>query len=177
VLLHFGWDWRRKGGDLFCAVVAGLRDSGRDVVGVTVGGGDEARAAGRRLGLEPAVLQVHEARDDVRVFYAAADAFVAPSRAEGTPYSVLEAVSSGTAVVASEIPGHVDIARGFPACRLVTLEPGAICAAAASLLDRSPQQADMDARAGHEWVRENRHLDSWTEALMEHYEAALAGGR
>ena len=174
VLIHFGWDWHRKGGDLFCAALAELRNAGRDVVGVTVGNPERAVAAARRLDLEPAALLVHEARADVRAFYAAADVFMAPSRAEGTPYSVLEAVSSGAAVVASEIPGHIEIGRSVPACRLVALEPGALSAEASSLLDRSAKQVQADARAGHEWVRHNRDLAAWTEALMDRYADALA---
>ncbi|MGH2978123.1 MAG: glycosyltransferase family 4 protein [Solirubrobacterales bacterium] len=175
VLVHFGWDWHRKGGDLFCETVARLRDAGRDVVGVTVGSRGPAEPAAQRLGLPPELLRVHESREDVRAFYAAADVFVAPSRAEGTPYSLLEAVSSGTGVVASDIPGHGDIGRNVPACRLVPLETAALADAAATLLDRPAQQTERDARAGHDWVRQHRHLTRWTEALVELYETALTG--
>jgi glycosyltransferase involved in cell wall biosynthesis len=120
-------------------------------------------------------LRVHESRDDVRVFYAAADVFMAPSRAEGTPYSVLEAVSSGTGVVASEIPGHIAIGRNVPACRLTALDSAAMSGAAASLLDRPAQQVQSDARAGHDWMRQNRDLARWSEELIERYEIALSG--
>lgn len=176
VLAHFGWDWRRKGGDLFCAAVARLRDAGGEVVGITVGSEGPARAAARQLGLGSDVLRVHEARQDVRAFYAAADVFMAPSRAEGTPYSVLEAVSSGTAVVASDIPGHIEIGRSVPGCRLAPLaDPAALERATTDLLDRSPHEVDSDARAGHDWVRRNRDLAQWTEALIERYEAVVGG--
>ena len=175
VLVHFGWDWERKGGDVFCEAVARLRGSGREVVGLTVGSPDRAAQTARRLGLAADVLRVQEARDDVRGFYCAADVFVASSRAEGTPYSVLEAVSCGAAIVASEIPGHVEIGREVPGCRMIPLDDAAAAAdAAAALLDRTAEQAGGDARAGHEWVRRNRDLAAWTEALMRRYEAAQA---
>jgi D-inositol-3-phosphate glycosyltransferase len=173
-LMHFGWDWHRKGGDVFCAAVAALRASGRDVVGVTVGGGAAATAAADGLGLPPEVLRVEEPRDDVRTFHAAADVFIAPSRAEGTPYSVLEAVSSGVPVVASEIPGHTDIGHGMPGVRLVPLEPGAVRDATAALLDRSAEAAARDSQAGRAWMRRNRDLGRWSEELVERYEAALS---
>jgi glycosyltransferase involved in cell wall biosynthesis len=175
-LVHFGWDWERKGGDLFCAAVARLRDAGRNVVGIAVGSRGPAEEEAARVGLAPDVLRVHEARQDVRSFYAAADVFLAPSRAEGTPYSVLEAVSSGAAVVASEIPGHVEIGRSVPGCVLVPLQPAAVAEATAALLERPPPDVERDARAGHEWVREHRHLAGWTAALMERYERTLADG-
>ena len=170
-LMHFGWDWHRKGGDIFCAAVAGLRDSGRELVGMTVGGGDAAREAAAAAGLPPEVLRVQDSRDDVRAFHAAADVFVAPSRAEGTPYSVLEAVSSGLPVVGSEIPGHVDIARSGAGFRLVPLDAGAVRDAAAALLDRPAGQVRRDAEAGRAWVREHRGLARWSEELIERYAA------
>lgn len=177
LLVHFGWDWHRKGGDVFCESVRRLADAGRDVAGVTVGGGDAARTAARELGLPPAALRVDEARDDVRVFYAAADVFVAPSRAEGTPYSVLEALSSGAPVVASRIPGHVEIGDEVGACRLVPLDPGAVAETAAAVLDRPAARAADEAAAGRAWVRHNRDLARWSEQLMERYEEALPTGR
>jgi glycosyltransferase involved in cell wall biosynthesis len=177
VLAHFGWDWHRKGGDLFCQTVARLRAAGRDVLGITVGSHGPAQAAAAQLGLSSDVLRVHDAQQDVRAFYAAADVFMAPSRAEGTPYSVLEAVSSGVGVVASEIPGHIEIGRSVPGCRLVPHDPAALESAAAALLDRPPQEVEVHARAGHDWVRRNRDLGPWTEALIERYEAALRGRR
>ena len=164
VLVHFGWDWHRKGGDLFCAAVARLREAGRDVVGITVGGRDEAG---------PAVRTVSP-REDVRTFYAAANVFMSPSRAEGTPYSVLEAILTGTAVVASDIPGHRDVSA--PACVLAPLDAGALAGAAAALLDRPPSVVGSDARGGHDWVRMNRGLAAWTAALMDRYESVTGVG-
>ena len=38
LLVHFGWDWPRKGGDLYSQALAKLRESGIAVAGVTVGG-------------------------------------------------------------------------------------------------------------------------------------------
>ena len=37
LLVHFGWDWERKGGDLFLTAVDVLARSGRDVLGLCVG--------------------------------------------------------------------------------------------------------------------------------------------
>ena len=51
LLVHFGWDWHRKGGDLFMQAVRTLRERGIEAVGVTVGGGDPARALREQLGL------------------------------------------------------------------------------------------------------------------------------
>jgi glycosyltransferase involved in cell wall biosynthesis len=172
LLVHFGWDWPRKGGDLFCESLAQLRGSGLDVTGVTVGGGEAAREHGARLGLGDDLV-VLEPTDDVQAMYAAADVFVAPSRAEGTPFSVLEAVSSGTAAVVSDIPGHATVGTHAPACVITPLEPAAIAGATRELLQRDPSRAEADALAGHAWLRENLGLGPWAESLVDRYERLL----
>jgi glycosyltransferase involved in cell wall biosynthesis len=169
LLVHFGWDWLRKGGDVFEEALVRLRDSDADLAGVTVGGGDDARALSERLGLGDE-LTVLEPTDKVQQMYAAADVFVAPSRAEGTPYSVLEAVSSGTAAVVSDIPGHAMVGAHAPACVITPLEPAAMAAAIKRLLEREPAQVAADSMAGHAWLRENLGLRKWAEAMVDRYE-------
>jgi len=50
-------------------------------------------------------------RDDVPAFLERADVFVLPSRAEGMSNALLEAMSLGLPVVASRIPGNVDVVQ------------------------------------------------------------------
>jgi glycosyltransferase involved in cell wall biosynthesis len=174
LLVHFGWDWMRKGGDVFEEALRRLRDSDQELAGVTVGGGEAARALGDRLGLGDE-LTVLEPTDKVQQMYAAADVFVAPSRAEGTPFSVLEAVSSGTAAVVSDIPGHATVGAHAPACVIAPLDAGAMAAEIRRLLDRDPAQVAADSLAGHAWLRENLGLGSWAAAMVDRY-AGLLGG-
>ena len=174
LLVHFGWDWMRKGGDVFEEALRRLRDSDANLAGVTVGGGDDARALGERLGLGEE-LTVLEPTDKVQQMYAAADVFVAPSRAEGTPFSVLEAVSSGTAAVVSDIPGHATVGAHAPACVITPLDPEAMAAAIRKLLERDPAQVAADSLAGHAWLRENLGLGQWAAAMVDRY-ARLLGG-
>lgn len=172
LLIHFGWDWERKGGDLFLHALRLLRDRGIEAVGVTVGGGREARALRDRLDLNHAA-HVLEPTNDVGSLYAAADVFLSPSRAEGTPYSVMEALASGTAVVASDIPGHSLMGRGVASCVIAPRDPAAIAAATQRLLDRDPHEVAADALGSHLWMRDNLHLSRWSAGLVERYERAL----
>jgi glycosyltransferase involved in cell wall biosynthesis len=156
VLLHFGWDWERKGGDVYAEAVRRLRGGGRAVTAATVGG------EGDGLVPLPAGLRV-------QTLYAAADVFVSPSRAEGMPFAVLEALASGLPVAGSDIPGQAAVGRGLGACRLVQLEPQRLADAIASLLDRDPDAAERDAREATERVRTEYDLAPWAERLLGVY--------
>ena len=175
LLVHFGWDWDRKGGDLFLQAVRRLRERGIEAVGVTVGGGGPARDLREQLHLGHAV-HVLEPTDDVRTLYAAADVFLSPSRAEGTPYSVMEALSSGTPVVASDIPGHAMMGAGIGSCVITPHDPAAIAAAVEGLVERDTHEIAADALGAHLWMRENLHLPRWSAGLVERYEHALGAG-
>ena len=175
LLVHFGWDWDRKGGDLFMAAVRKLRERGIEAVGVTVGGGAPARELREQLDLGHAV-HVLEPTDDVGTLYAAADVFCSPSRAEGTPYSVMEALSSGTPVVASDIPGHAMMGAGIGSCLITQHDPAGIAAAVERLVGRESHEIAADALGAHLWMRENLHLPRWSAGLVERYEHALGAG-
>jgi D-inositol-3-phosphate glycosyltransferase len=172
LLVHFGWDWDRKGGDLFMQAVRALRERGVEAVGVTVGGGEAARQLREELRLGHAV-HVLEPTDAVRTLYAVADVFLSPSRAEGTPYSVMEALSSGTPVVASDIPGHAAMGAGIASCSITPHDPDAIADATQRLLDREPHEVAADALTGHLWMRDHLHLPKWSARLVDRYEHAL----
>ena len=172
LLLHFGWDWHRKGGDLLLRALSELRSSGVPAMVATVGAADDARSLARELGLEDAVLPL-EPRDDVRELLAAADVFASPSRAEGATYSVAEALCCGVPVVASRIPGQEWIAPGEPARELVELDPSDIAAGVRRLLDRPEPLASEQRASAREWVLEHMDIERWSERLLDLYEEIL----
>jgi glycosyltransferase involved in cell wall biosynthesis len=91
------------------------------VVGAERRGGDEVRSAVTRLGLEQRVeLAGHVERDELATLYRGAACLVFPSRYEGFGLPVLEAMASGTPVVATTA-GAVPEVAGDAA---VLVDPG-----------------------------------------------------
>ncbi len=89
---------------------------GREVNGYQA----SVRAAVNRLGLDDKVVFAGE-RSDVPRLLKAADVLLFPSRWEGLPGAVLESCAAGLPVVASDIPGVLEIGRYFPAVRALSL--------------------------------------------------------
>ena len=102
---------------------------------------------------------------------AATDVFVAASRAEGgTPLAVLEALSCGLPVVASDLPSHRFVAERVPGVRVVEREPVQM---ARAILDASTGKDALDAGPGHtshEAVESHFSLDHWCSELFETYD-------
>lgn len=166
VLLHYGWDWHRKAGDLFVDTVALLRDRGHDVVGISVGATKEA-GDGR--------VRVVPPTGELRGLLAAADVFVSCSRAEGMPYSVAEALAAGIAVAATAIPGQVALCEGLSGCRLAGLDAGAIANAVEQLLARDEAAVRADTMTARQRMVERHDLEPWSHDLVELYERLLSG--
>jgi glycosyltransferase involved in cell wall biosynthesis len=128
-------------------ILRATRERGVDAVLCLVGDGPE------RGGLEQAARDLGIARscffvgyqEDVAGYYRLFDAFLLPSVTEGTPVSAIEALASGTPVVANRVGGVPDVVRdgldGF------LVEPGDVDAAAARLATLAGDPA-LRARLG-----------------------------
>jgi glycosyltransferase involved in cell wall biosynthesis len=175
VLLHFGWDWERKGGDLFLDMLWHMRQTaaGAGAIGLSVGGGAAAEASARARGLG-AALRVLAPCDDVRGLHACADAFVSCSRAEGMPFAVLEALAMGVRVVATDIPGQAAVLRERSGCALVQADARQLADAALALLAVSPDVRAEHARSDRAWARREADIRPWARSMVDRYEH-LAG--
>ena len=111
---------------------------------ILAGGGDSAveekvRADAASLGISSQVIFAGT-RGDVPRLLGAADLMIFPSSREGLPGAVLEAAAAGAPVLASDLPGIVEIAERLAQVRCLSLsQPDDVWAAAA---------IDMIARGG-----------------------------
>jgi glycosyltransferase involved in cell wall biosynthesis len=168
VVLHFGWDWHRKGGDLMVAA-AGTFAADERVRWLTVLG---AGAPPPELAGSPAVRGLPPS-DDVSRLYAAADVFLSCSRAEGMPYAMLEALASGLPVVGTDLPGQTPLLTGLPGAEVVAVEPAAIAAGVRRLLAFGPDERERHAHQARERVAASYSLDAWSRNLVDLYGRAL----
>lgn len=171
VVLHFGYDWALKGGDLFVRAIARLRSHGERVVGITVGGGEQARVAADRIAAK-GVIRPIEATSDVRRLYAAADVFASSSTREGMPFAVIEALCLGVPVAATSIPPHRYFAH-LSNVRVVPANDRELAASVSSLFNRDPQAAAVSGAESRAWVRSHFDLKLWAERLGALYDMIL----
>lgn len=174
VLVAFVWEWERKGGPLLLRVIADLAgDRDSRLTALLVGGGPVALQQAKRLGIERAVCAV-PLRPDVRTWFAAADVFVAPSKAEAFGYAPHEAVSCGTPVVASDVSGHRYFGAHLPAMTLAPLavRPFADAVEAELAADRGDRAARI--AASRRYLERHASVDAWVGKLVHVYEEALA---
>lgn len=168
VLLHFAWHPSIKGTDRFLAAVEVLaRSTGRRPLAV-VRGQEEAEALCGRAGLGETV-RLQQPVEDITLLYAASDVLVAPSRREGMPFTLVEALACGTPVVASRLPGHTYLGDHVAACRITDTEPSALASTIASMLDRDPAQAQAEAHVARAWIEENLSLPVAAERMLDLY--------
>ena len=168
VLLTFAWDWDTKGASLFLETVRVLNRRGRDVCGVIVGSEDRAREEAERFHLDGAVHAM-PATEAVTDLYGAADVFVAASVAEGTPFSVLEALACGTPVVASDIAGHRFAAATMPACQLTPRSPLAFAGAIEAEIDAPAEDRAERLALARTQIERDFSLSHWTRRLLGVY--------
>lgn len=139
-----------KNHDMFLAVAAALVREGRDVVFAVVGGGSEEarlRRVAEGLGIGGRVRFLGW-RTDVERVYAGSDVVVLASRNEGTPVSVIEALSSGRAVVATDAGGVREVLQDGRLGVIVGVDDVAAMAAAVGDLLDHPEARERLGSAG-----------------------------
>ena len=145
------------------------QESSRPFVVHLVGDGPKNRDLQRyatRLGLaERLIWHGWLDKGDLRRLYQAADCFLNPSLIEGLPNTVLEAMASGLPVVASRVPGNIDLVKPGVTGYLVSLSsPSEFTPALKTMLEH-PEQSEKMGRAGRELAIRNF---SWNRVAREY---------
>ncbi len=179
-LVGMGWLNRRKGFDLLLRSFATVVQGGHDVNLLLLGEGEERDALqtqAAKLGLHGRVFMPGY-QPNPYPFLSRAEAFVLSSRHEGLPTVILEAMSLGVPVVASDCPfGPAEILDGGQCGLLVPSEDPHMMADAISNLLSSE---DLRLRLRHRGLERAMQYD--TSTVTEKFEALFlelhsSGGR
>lgn len=149
-----------KGLDVLIAAIALLART-RPVQVAIVGEGPyraELEALAASAGLADR-LHLLGRRDDVPRLLKTADVFVFPSRTEGLPNAILEAMAAGVPVVATDVPGCRDLVIHERSGLLVPVDDAAALADEVDRLLTNPDLAARLARAALADVSRNFMLD------------------
>jgi len=129
---------------------------------VVAGDGPEAH---RLDGVSDVLRLGAVAPEEMPALYAAADAYVLPSRGEGLPLGVQEALLSGTSAVVSDDPAFLDGLAGLPGVRFASTDADFLEAVRATLRSGLSRD-DVRRPAAERWG---------AKAFLDAYEAVYRG--
>lgn len=134
---------------------------------VLVGDGPERSAISAEA--EPDRVAVMSARDDLSEIYAAADVFFLPSESEGLSNSLLEAMSSGMAVLASRVGGTPQVVASEQSGLLFDKDDAAELRRDVVLLINDKNLSGQLGARGRELVEQKYSLSRVVSRLEELY--------
>ena len=164
----------QKGFGTLLDAAAALRDRDPQPLVVVAGSGPLHTELARRIDPERLPLRLLGQRGDVAALLAAADVFVLPSRWEGQPLILQEALRAGAAIVATRTGGIPDLAGEDAAVLVPPGDPAALAAALLRVLTE-PGLAKQLSAAAAERARSLPDEEAAVEAVLADYRSALGG--
>lgn len=161
---------RNKAPEVLMSAAARLSVAGVDAPCYIIGGGPLAGELQRRRSqLNATHVQLLGARRDARAIMARLKVFVIPSRHEGLPMVLLEALALGVPVVATSVGGIGEVLSHRETGLLVPSEdPAALADAIRELLVDETLAKDL-SRRGRELVETAFHVDTTAARLLSIY--------
>ncbi len=149
-----------------------------DLVAVVGGSGPEEAAVRERIRTSPRLLERVRyvgpvAEEEKASLLSQTDLFVLPSTSDTSSVALMEAMASGTMVIAPSSGGAAEVVEdGVTGRRVPVLEPGALAAAIGDLVDRAEDRRRI-ARQSAERVRRTSSLDTMARRFISLYELAI----
>ncbi|MBZ0271943.1 glycosyltransferase [bacterium] len=159
----------QKGVDVLLHALSTIDVDTRSRLRVTCAGdgpdADILRTLADELGVAP-LVEFAGWRDDVPALIANADLFVLPSRAEGQPFALLEALAAGVPVIATNVSGIPAALDGGRLGALVPPDDASALAAAIANFARDPEPLRRAASHGPAHIAQRHSLaDAMAETL------------
>ncbi|WP_437744753.1 glycosyltransferase family 4 protein [Sorangium sp. So ce302] len=161
-----------KAHDVLLRALARLRERGVAVAVLVVGDGDERdriHGLARELGVHGAEARFLGFRKDVPDLLVAADFFTLPSRDEGLPLAVLEAMARSLPVVVTPVGGVPEVVRHEEHGLIVPVDGHDALADAIERLASDPALRRRLGEAGHARVRDDFSFEKMTRKYEQLY--------
>jgi starch synthase (maltosyl-transferring) len=165
----------QKGVDVLLHAIAIAREQTANLHLLVAGSGPESNslvALAEELGI---ISHVHFLgwRDDVNALLRAADFFVMPSRWEGMPNAVLEAMAAGLPVIATPAEGSAELVRDGETGRLVPIDDADALAGALTELTRDATQRVAWGQHGQVIARTKFSIATMITRYEQLYESVM----
>jgi glycosyltransferase involved in cell wall biosynthesis len=126
-------------------------------------------------GLDEAV-KILGVREDALEIIKSIDFYISPSRSEGLPYNLLEALAAGKPVMATDIPGNNDIIRKSVEGILVPVNSARTLAhGILTLLELGPEERQAMQQNGKARIQDQFSLNLMAEKTFSIYKKVLEG--
>lgn len=163
-VLMFGSDWYRKGGDI---AIKAIQQLDRVRLNIALSSGleqvkDYIRA---EFGELPAFITFLAPRNDVATYYRMADVFISPSRSEGLPYAVIEAMYCETLLVISDIAPQQNLVPDE--CMFRAEDVSQLSEKIQNMLNKSDK--DLLKQLLRNKAIEKFNLDGWSQQILNIY--------
>lgn len=164
---------KNKGVQEYCVAATALKAAHPEVRCLLVGGFDPGPDSITKADLDNWVargLEYLGPKSDVRDTLAEASVFVLPSYREGTPRSVLEAMSMGRAIITTDVPGcRETVQDGVNGYLCQSQNSEAILAAMQHLYD-NPDLREKMGQASYNLACEKYDVHAVNSVLLTHFE-------
>ena len=161
LLMHMGWSWHRKGGDLLAEAVRSIEaGGGPKLLACSIGAPEDALLGSVRA--LPMSDRVHE-------YHQAADIFVSASRSEGFGNGLVEAMACERVAIAAAAGGQLETFAGIEG--VVTIPVGdaqALARAVRELVERRASWPALGA-ANRRHVLERHSMRRWARDMADAY--------
>lgn len=162
MLLHLGWHWHRKGGDLLALAVDKLnKTTHHKITAFSVGAPNNAE-----LG------EVHSLAmtDEIQKLHQAADIFVSASRSEGFGNGLIEAMACEKVAVAACSAGQVETFASGNGVIPIAVDSSDKLAEAINQLISNRDNWEKLGKDNREHVLKNHSMRRWASEMCDTYE-------
>lgn len=161
VLLHLGWSWHRKGGDLLAEALRSLEaGDGPRIVACSIGApGDAVLGSVRALPLSDRVHEYHQA----------SDIFISASRSEGFGNGLVEAMACERVAVAATAEGQIETFAGLDGVLPIPVADARALAVAIRELVRCRSTWATRGRSNRQHVLEHHSMRRWARDMADAY--------